>query len=99
MLHWRFRRDTSRSGARWIDGDIPAAGVRRRCDTQVDRAERVLFSRQNAQPSHQGELRKRNFACRGGRIAPIASFFHRELTVSAFVMSDSFQTVPRLTSE
>ena len=37
MLYWRFRRDTSRSGARWIDGDIPAAGVRRRCDTQVDR--------------------------------------------------------------
>ena len=66
---------------------------------RFDRAERVLFSRQNAQPSHQGELRKRNFACRGGRIAPIASFFHRELTVSAFVMSDSFQTVPRLTSE
>jgi len=37
MLYWWFRRDTSRSGARWIDGDIPAAGVRRRCDTQVDR--------------------------------------------------------------
>ena len=71
MLYWWFRRDTSRSGARWIDGDIPAAGVRRRCDRS---AERVLFSRQNALPSHQGELRKRNFACRGGRIAPIASF-------------------------
>jgi len=37
MLYWWFRLDTSRSGARWIDGDIPAAGVRRRCDTQVDR--------------------------------------------------------------
>ncbi len=37
MLYWWFRLDTSRSGARWIDGDIPAAGVRRRCDTQIDR--------------------------------------------------------------
>ena len=35
MLYWWFRLDTSRSGARWIDGDIPAAGVRRRRDTQV----------------------------------------------------------------
>lgn len=34
MLYWWFRRDTSRSGARWIDGDIPATGVRRRCDTR-----------------------------------------------------------------
>jgi len=51
MLCWRLRRDTSRSGARWIDGDIPAAGVRRRCDTQVDRQnegrtqEREIYAR------------------------------------------------------
>jgi hypothetical protein len=80
MLYWWFRRDTSRSGARWIDGDIPATGVRRRCDTQVDRQNEYFSPARNAPPSHQGELRKRNSPAAAANRAHRKLRFRHELT-------------------
>jgi hypothetical protein len=96
MLYWWFRRDTSRSGARWIDGDIPATGVRRRCDTQVDR-QNEYFSPAGTHYPLTRESCAKGIRLPRRRIAPIASFdLAMNLQMSAFVMSDAFQAVASL---
>jgi hypothetical protein len=73
MLYWWFRRGTSRSGARWVHGDIPAAGVRRRCDTRVDRQNEYFSPARTHYP-----LTKESCA-KGIRLPQRANRAHRKL--------------------